>query len=136
MNDTNDTNDAPLPPSALRDSPIKIEFDRDHVPTLRESLDAIAKIIMHSNTTEIAHVLRAMRGPDNENGNWKQVTTVPIRYTAFGDVGGVFGNCWYEKWGTESQNAIAEALGSGQLKHFGYAIRRAARALGLDVFPL
>lgn len=100
-----------------------LDLRRDGVPklTLREALIEIQKVIARTaNIGDLAMVLRALRGPDDDDSSVKFVSTVPIRCNALGyDVGSHFGACHEEGFDVE-------AVMGHPLWHFRTAIEAAA----------
>jgi len=79
--------------------------------------------------TDVAAVLRALRGPDSENYRLKQASTMRIRQAAFGKLGWIFGDI---DEGRVKEFEIERALSGGHLEHhFLTAARRAAELLGV-----
>lgn len=56
-------------------------------PELRAELDRIEEFLMGPQGADLAMVLSALRGPDNDNDTVKECTTTFIRTTAFPRLG-------------------------------------------------
>lgn len=102
------------------------EIEPHEMLNVREALKEIAKILARSREpNQVAIVLRAMRGPDNEDYVAKSAGTMPIRLEAFGEeTAGMFGEVSNSRYGPDRVETC-------ELVHWRVATHHAAELLGL-----
>lgn len=101
--------------------------------TTREALVEIQKILARSGDPEnVATVLRALRGPDDQDEEVKHETTMKIRHAAMGyEAGQLFGQAVDGR--VSNKVLTAKQIGGTYpaLPHFVWTTRRAADILGI-----
>lgn len=95
--------------------------------TLREALLGIQRVLAQAKDPNgVAIVLRAMRGPDNQNSLAKEAATMPIRNDAMGLVAQHFGDVYATSWNQQEID-----LSRKTVPHWWESVMAAGCRLGL-----